>query len=84
MDRRRESVVYTCGRTTAGLRRAVVDDCGGENGKANVVKKRKRKRIHGRLGLKLAQLPFPGNGARKLVGYFKRKQKKSVSARIPM
>jgi len=44
----------------------------GENGKVSVVKK-KRKRIHGRLGLKLAQLPFLGNGARKLVGYFKRK-----------
>jgi hypothetical protein len=27
------------------------------------------------LGSKLAQLPFPGNGARKLVGYFKCKQK---------
>ena len=47
----------------------------GENDKVSVVKKRKRKRIHGRLGSKLAQLPFPGNGARKLVGYFKRKQK---------
>ena len=47
----------------------------GENGKVSVVKKRKRKRIQGRLGSKLAQLPFPGNGARKLVGYFKRKQK---------
>ena len=46
----------------------------GENGKVSVVKG-KRKRIHGRLGSKLAQLPFPGNGARKLVGYFKRKQK---------
>ena len=46
----------------------------GENGKVSVVKK-ERKRIHGRLGSKLAQLPFPGNGARKLVGYFKRKQK---------
>ena len=45
----------------------------GENDKVSVVKKRKR--IHGRLGSKLAQLPFPGNGARKLVGYFKRKQK---------
>jgi len=47
----------------------------GENGKVSVVKKGKEKRIHGRLGSKLAQLPFPGNGARKLVGYFKRKQK---------
>ena len=47
----------------------------GENDKLIVVKKRKRKRIHRRLGSKLAQLPFPGNGARKLVGYFKRKQK---------
>ena len=46
----------------------------GENDKVSVVK-RKRKKIHGRLGSKLAQLPFPGNGARKLVGYFKRKQK---------
>ena len=46
----------------------------GENGKVSVVKG-KRNRIHGRLGSKLAQLPFPGNGARKLVGYFKRKQK---------
>ena len=46
----------------------------GKNGKVSVVK-RKRKRIHGRLGSKLAQLPFSGNGARKLVGYFKRKQK---------
>jgi len=27
------------------------------------------------LGSKLAQLPFPGNDARKLVGYLKRKQK---------
>ena len=53
----------------------------GENGKVNVVKKRKEKRIHGRLGSKLAQLPFPGNGARKLVRYFKRKQRKSASAR---
>jgi len=56
----------------------------GENGKVSVVKKGKRKRIHGRLGSKLAQLPFLGNGARKLVGYFKLKQKKSTSARIPM
>jgi len=47
----------------------------GENGEVSVVKKRKRKRIHGRLSLKLAQLPFPGNGARNLVGNFKRKQK---------
>ena len=47
----------------------------GESNKVSVVKKRKRKRIHGRLRSKLAQLPFPGNGARKLVGYFKRKQK---------
>ena len=47
----------------------------GENDKVSVVKKRKIKRIHGQLGSKLAQLPFPGNGARKLVGYFKRKQK---------
>ena len=46
----------------------------GENGKVSG-KKGKRKRIHGRLGSKLAQLPFPGNGARKLVGYFRRKQK---------
>jgi len=46
----------------------------GENGKVSVVKRR-RKRIHGRLGSKLAQLPFPDNGARKLVGYFKRKKK---------
>ena len=46
-----------------------------ENGKVSVVKKRKRKRIHGRFGSKLAQLPYPGNGARKLVGYFKRKYK---------
>ena len=45
----------------------------GENGECG--KKKKRKRIHGRLGSKLAQLPLPGNGARKLVGYFKRKQK---------
>jgi hypothetical protein len=27
-------------------------------------------------GLKLAQLPFPGNSARKLVGYFKCEQEK--------
>jgi hypothetical protein len=27
-------------------------------------------------GLKVAQLPFPGNNARKLVGYFKREQEK--------
>jgi len=26
------------------------------------------------LGLKLAQLPFPSNGTRKLIGIFKRKQ----------
>ena len=45
----------------------------GENGKVSVVKKIKR--IHEQLGSKLAQLPSPGNGARKLVGYFKRKQK---------
>ena len=55
----------------------------GENSKVSVVK-RKIKRIHRRLGSKLAQLPFPGKGARKLVGYFKRKQKKSASTRIPM
>ena len=30
----------------------------------------KIKRIHGRLGSILEQLPFPGNGARKLVGIF--------------
>ena len=47
----------------------------GKNGKVSVVKKEKRKMIHGRLGSKLAQLPFPSNGARKFVGYFKRKQK---------
>ena len=47
----------------------------GENGKVSVVEKKERKRIHGRLGSELAQLPFPSNGARKLVGYFKRKQK---------
>ena len=47
----------------------------GENDKVSVVKKKKRKRIHGRHGSKLAQLPFPGNGVRKLVGYFKHKQK---------
>ena len=39
----------------------------GENGKVSVIK-RKRKRIHGRLGSKLAQQPFPGNGATKLLG----------------
>jgi hypothetical protein len=27
-------------------------------------------------GSKLAQLPFPGNGAKNLVGYFKREQEK--------
>jgi hypothetical protein len=35
--------------------------------------KKKKKRMN--FGSKLAQLPFPDNGARKLVGYFKRKQK---------
>jgi hypothetical protein len=29
-----------------------------------------------KLGLILEQLPFPGNGARKLVGYFKHEQEK--------
>ena len=31
----------------------------------------KNKRYKDQLGLKLEQQPFPGNGARKLVGYFK-------------
>jgi hypothetical protein len=35
------------------------------------VVKRKKKRTN--FGSKLAQLPFSNNGARKLVGYFKRK-----------
>ena len=30
----------------------------------------KNKRYKDQLGLKLEQQPFPGNGARKLVGYF--------------
>ena len=30
----------------------------------------KKKRYKDQLGLKLEQQPFPGNGARKLVGYF--------------
>ena len=34
------------------------------------------------LGSKLEQQPFPGNGARKLVGYFNNANK-SASARIP-
>jgi hypothetical protein len=36
------------------------------------------------LGSKLAQLLFPSNDARKLVGYFKCKQIKFASAWIPM
>jgi len=36
------------------------------------------------LGFILEQLLFPGNDARKLVGYFQRTQKKSASARIVM
>jgi hypothetical protein len=35
------------------------------------VVKRKRKEKEKNFGLKLAQLPFPSNDARKLVGYFK-------------
>ena len=31
---------------------------------------KKAKRYEDQLGLKLEQQPFPGNGARKLVGYF--------------
>ena len=31
----------------------------------------KKKRYEDQLGSKLEQQPFPGNGARKLVGYFK-------------
>jgi len=49
----------------------VVDVCG------EVIMVVKEKGYTGKLGSKLAQLPFSGNGARKLVGYFKRKQKNS-------
>ena len=42
----------------------------------------KKKRYEDQLGSKLEQQPFPGNGARKLVGYFK-DANKSASARIP-
>ena len=43
------------------------------------------KRIHGRLGSILEQLPFPGNGARKLVGIFLTHTDKSASARkVPL
>ena len=38
-------------------------------GKMNIVVKEKE-RYMDELGLKLAQLPFPGNGPRKLVGIF--------------
>ena len=42
--------------------------------------KRKRKRYEDKLGLKLVQQPFPGNGARKLIGYFNDCEKDSASA----
>ena len=44
--------------------------------------KRERKRYEDQLGLKLEQQPFPGSGARKLVGY--NDANKSASARIPL
>ena len=44
--------------------------------------KRKIKRYEDQLGPKLEHQPFPGNGARKLVGYFN-DANKSASARIP-
>ena len=43
---------------------------------------KKKKRYEDQLGLKLEQQPFPGNGARKLVGYFN-DANKSASLRIP-
>ena len=44
--------------------------------------KEKRKSYEDQLGSKLEQQPFPGNGARKLVGYFNNVNK-SASTRIP-
>ena len=47
---------------------------GEGEGKTNVKKffifEKEKKRYEDQLGLKLEQQPFPGNGARKLVGYF--------------
>ena len=47
------------------------------------VEKRKSKRYDDQLGSKLEQQPFPGNGARKLVGYFSVTNKSAI-ARIPL
>ena len=46
-------------------------------------RRKEKQRIRGRLGSKKIQQPFPGNGARKLVGYFSITNK-SASARIPL
>ena len=46
-------------------------------------RRKEKQRIRGRLGSKKIQQPFPGNGARKLVRYF-RITNKSASARIPL
>ena len=50
-------------------------DSGGQG------RRKEKQRIRGRLGSKKIQQPFPGNGARKLVGYFSITNK-SASAQI--
>ena len=52
-------------------------DSGGEG------RRKEKEKIRGRLGKKKDTQPFPGNGTRKLVGYF-RVMNKSASACIPM
>ena len=46
----------------------------GENGKVSVIKREKKKDTR-TTWFETSRATVPGNGARKLVGYFKRKQK---------